>query len=212
MDNYKNVVELLRAGEVVALPTETFYALVVNPFNKDAVSKLLALKPRELGAGIPLVMSDEGQIESLIAKENDEIYRERIALQTTFWPGPLTLVFKLNQQVLAKISPEVLGPAETLAVRVSSSEALNQIARDTAEFGFRMLTATSANPPGYPPAKTPEQVLEYFPNIYCAQALDQNSLQNDLPSTIVSVVEFPFKILRSGAIPEDQIASWVSKS
>ena len=191
----------LLAGELVAFPTETFYGLAADPYNKSAVAKLAELKSRL--ENMPLIAGDEAEIETLVEEQNPQVRLQREALQSTFWPGPLTLVFKANNFALKSLSEKVFGADGTLALRVSP----HPTAAALASMASGLITATSANPKGEDPAKTAEQVQAYFPDIY---VLGDAPLEGGLPSTIVRVLEYPFVVLRDGKIAREELSSWLS--
>ncbi|HKI46144.1 MAG TPA: L-threonylcarbamoyladenylate synthase, partial [Balneolales bacterium] len=105
LDHYA---ELLRAGEVVAFPTETVYGLGADAWNPEAVLKVFSLKGRP--ADNPLIV----HISSLYMLEDftDEIPDTARKLIEVFWPGPLTMIFKKKEKVLDLIT----GGLDTVAV------------------------------------------------------------------------------------------------
>jgi L-threonylcarbamoyladenylate synthase len=182
---------LILNGQVVACPTETCFGLAVDPRNQQAVEILARLKSRFDGTGISLIASDELMVESLISEESFEVKEERLSLQKQFWPGALTLVVNPNQEANKTLRPEIFGPNQTLAIRVSSS-----IASELAKKVGGIITATSANPHGFKSAISEEEVLQYFPNL--------NVLSGVVPggkaSTILDVTTLPFTIIRRGVV------------
>src|SRR6476661_4396214 len=93
-------VDVLRAGGVVAFPTDTLYGLAVDPRRSDAVERLFTLKGRDRSVAVPFVAATLEQ--AMLAVSFSE--RERRAA-AAFWPGPLSIVAPAN----ACIAPEALG-------------------------------------------------------------------------------------------------------
>src|ERR671912_703164 len=115
---------LLRAGGVVAYPTDTFYGLAADPRNPGAVGRLFAIKGRAAGQAIPLIAADEAQ--AIAAAAFDE---RSLRVARAFWPGPLSLVLP----AAAVISKDARADDGTIAVRVPASDAARAIAH---AFGF----------------------------------------------------------------------------
>ncbi len=189
----------LLAGEVVAFPTETFYGFAVDPRSEKAVKKLLFLKDRQLEQGIPLIISNANWVENYIAEEESEVCVKRKKLQESFWPGPLTIVFRANKKAQEELSQGIFGPNQTLAVRVSSNLQATELANRVAG----AITATSANRHGESPTKKANVVREMFPEVYVIEN-DIDSLQN-YPSTLVDVTTSSFEIIREGVISKGEI-------
>lgn len=208
--------QYLATGKIVIYPTETFFGLAVDPCNKDAVDALLDIKSRDINAGIPLIAANVHSIDRLIDLESDEIKARRQVLQDKFWPGPLTIVFAASEYAKQIIASGVFGPDSTLAVRVSSLT----VARELASFSpSGLITSTSANPKGLPPASSVQEATAYFSDFYvfdkdCAgkeereQSSDQLQVpkKNLVPSTLVKTTKLPFEILREGAISASDVS------
>ena len=198
--------ERLRAGEVVAFPTETFFGLAADPSNERAVREVLALKDRGEGGGIPVILDRADRVDELIAEESSFARDRRLALQDRFWPGPLTLIFGLTLAAKGRLSAGILGPGETLAARVSSAD----LARELATGLGGIVSATSANLHGAPPPKTASRVREYFPDIFVVEE-DLASVSGEAPSTILDLTGDKVGVLREGAIPRSQLLECVDE-
>ncbi len=185
---------ILRSNRVIAFPTETFYGLGCNPFQETAVQTLLSFKERDEGAGVPVLIDTSQHLDEWIIDEPSEVKKRRVELQQKFWPGPLTLIISLNEGARKKFFPGILGPDDSLAVRISPSKIATQLASALAG----AITATSANEKGKPPAKNPEGVARYFPDLPIVGSDELPA--GDLPSTILDVRAATFRILREGAI------------
>lgn len=184
--------EVLRAGGVVAFPTETYYGLAVDPFNQAALSRLFALKGRSPGKPVLLIIDAPSQLAGLV----EEIPRPFTILMEKFWPGPLTLVFPG-----AKSLPEMLtGSLGTVGVRVSSHPVARQLVKT---FG-RPITATSANFSGQPAAVTASGVQAQLGHKVDV-VLDGGATQGGLGSTLLGYQEGKVCPLRAGVIPFAEI-------
>ncbi|MBI5560362.1 MAG: threonylcarbamoyl-AMP synthase [Deltaproteobacteria bacterium] len=188
-------VDSYRKGGVIAFPTETFYGLGVDPFNEEAVERLFALKKRPPDKPVSLIIKDWKMLGDIAA----EAPQVAVELAKKFWPGPLTIIFK------AKNLPEILiAKTGRIGVRVSN----NPIARDIISATGSPITATSANPSGKPPAKTPEAVLGYFDgNIDIL--IDGGELKGRFGSTIIDVTGNHAVIVREGEIPAEKILAFL---
>jgi L-threonylcarbamoyladenylate synthase len=132
----------LRAGGVVAYPTEGVWGLGCDPLNFDAVTRLLALKRRHWSKGLILVAADFAQLQPFVQLPS------RTAQKRAFstWPGPTTWVFPAAQAAPMWIS----GERDTLAVRVTA----HPVARALCEAFGGALVSTSANREGRAPARS----------------------------------------------------------
>ena len=183
-------VDVLRAGGVVAFPTDTLYGLAVDPRRSDAVERLFALKGRDPSVAVPFVAASVDQ--ALLAGTFAE--RERRAADA-FWPGPLSIVVPAN----GCITPEALGGRSTVAIRVPAHE----IARTLAgAFGFP-LTATSANRSGESPAISADAVAAALPDVDAL--IDTGPAPGGPPSTIISFDANGPILVRTGAVPWDRV-------
>jgi L-threonylcarbamoyladenylate synthase len=183
-------VEALRAGRVVAFPTDTLYGLAVDPRRPDAVERLFALKGRDARSAVPLVAATLEQA-MLVANFTG---RERQAA-TAFWPGPLTIVAPANSGV----TPEALGGQRTVATRVPAHDIARELAR---VFGFP-ITATSANQSGQPAADSADAVAAALPDVDVL--VDAGRAPGGAPSTIISFEDARPILLREGAVPWERV-------
>lgn len=163
----------LKAGKVLAMPTEAVYGLSVDPTQLDAVHALLALKGRDFDKGFILVAADLAQLAPWIMPLTDEMLQR---VQPT-WPGPVTWIVPAQPDV----SLSITGGRGTLAIRVSAHPEVQAICR-----AFGPLVSTSANPSGKPPAVTAEQVRSYFGNDFPVLAGELGGLAR--PTTVRDVI------------------------
>ena len=185
------VATALREGSVVAYPTDTAYGLAAVPSIPEAVAKIYAIKGRETGKPLPVIVSSLSDADSLVS-----LLGKARKLAIKYWPGPLTVVAPLRSG--GGRSLRALGLAETAAVRVPKSS----WARALAKAAGGAITSTSANLSGQPAPYTAADVRRAFgarrhrPDII----LDAGRLPPRAVSTIVRVVRDKIKILRQGAI------------
>jgi L-threonylcarbamoyladenylate synthase len=143
-------VEQLRAGQVIAYPTEAVYGLGCDPANESAVRKLLALKGRHESAGLVLIAGKYNQIQPWIA-DIDESLKDS-AMQT--WPGPVTWLFPRA----AGVPDYVAGHHDTIAIRITAHEPSRVLCE---AFGSALIS-TSANHTSAKPARSAGEVEGYF--------------------------------------------------
>lgn len=144
--------ELLRAGGVLAYPTEAVFGLGCDPQNLAALERVFALKQRSADQGVLLIGADFAQLEPYLAL--DQVPDERLRVALAGWPGPHTWVFPRS----AAVPTWVVGAHEGIGVRVTAHEPAAALCR---AFGGA-LVSTSANPHGQPPAHSPQEVIAYF--------------------------------------------------
>ncbi|HMA39969.1 MAG TPA: L-threonylcarbamoyladenylate synthase [Gemmatimonadales bacterium] len=182
----------LRAGGLLAYPTETVYGLGSRPVDSD-LRTLAALKGRAAGKPFLLLVASREMAEAQGLAMNESAR----ALARAFWPGPLTLVLPGGSGRL----PDLLrGPEGGIAVRWTSHAGIALLVGELGE----PLTSTSANLPGAPPAPGADAILRDFaPAVADGRllVLDGGVLGNQPPSTVVDCTGPLARVVRSGAIP-----------
>jgi tRNA threonylcarbamoyl adenosine modification protein (Sua5/YciO/YrdC/YwlC family) len=184
----------LEAGNVVALPTDTFYGLAVDPVNLRAVDRIYDIKTRARHKPLSLLIADVAQAYEL-ARDIDTAF-DRLAEK--FWPGPLTIVVKAG----SKLPLRVTANTGNVAIRVPEAA----IARAVVSRLGLPITATSANLRGYPECTyancVRDQLGDQVPMI-----VDGGPTARSLPTTIVDLSGGgnSWMILREGAIPTHEI-------
>ncbi len=136
---------VIRAGGVVAYPTEAVYGLGCDPANEAAVRRLLAIKQRPVHKGLILLAGDTAQLRPWISVSDTDMAR----MQAT-WPGPVTWVVPASERVPAWVR----GRHSSVAVRVSG----HPLARALALAAGTPIVSTSANLSGRPSARNAFQV------------------------------------------------------
>jgi L-threonylcarbamoyladenylate synthase len=186
----------LRAGKLLAYPTETVYGLGSAP-NLQGLAGLARLKGRPEGKPFLLLISSRRMAEDWGLVFN----ASASALAEAFWPGPLTLVLRGGE---GRLPDELRGKEGGIAVRHTSHAG---IARLVAATGLP-LTSTSANRPGGPPAPGPDRLVELFGEEERSGdllVLDGGVLGNVPPSTLVDCTDLMPRMVREGAIPRAEL-------
>jgi L-threonylcarbamoyladenylate synthase len=178
---------IVKQGGVIAFRTDTFYGLGADPFNATAVARVRELKGREDDKPILLLISDAREVERLLSERSKEF--EKLAAK--FWPGPLTIVGK----AVTNLPPEITAGTETVGVRLPADATVRDLVRECGG----ALTATSANPAGRDPARSAEEVLNYFSE-GIDLIVDGGQVTVIEPSTVVDATVSPPRVIREGAI------------
>jgi L-threonylcarbamoyladenylate synthase len=186
---------VIRAGGVVALPTDTLYGLAADPFSDRAVNRIFSLKGRSSRQPLPLIAFDVAQVR----RQLGNLTPLASMLAERFWPGPLTLVI----EGFDSLSHAVTAGTGRVGVRVPN----HRVARGLCEACGHPLTATSANVSGEAPAVEPRSAVDALPDVDIV--LDAGPAAGGLPSTIVDVTGPDPRLIRAGAIPwEEVLAVW----
>jgi len=179
--------DVIRAGGVIAFPTDTFYGLGADPGNAIAVKKVFTIKSRMTGQPILLLLHDRRDVAAWASAVTSSAER----LMDRFWPGPLTLVFPAAPHVL----PELTGGSGTIGLRVPG----NGMTRELLRYLGTALTGTSANRSGGSNPRTAEAVMRELGD-RIDLVLDGGPTGGERPSTIVDVTAEPPRIIRIGAV------------
>jgi L-threonylcarbamoyladenylate synthase len=188
--------KVLDANGIIAVPTETFFGLAVNPFQEEALARLFALKDRAPEKPV-LVLVDGPRRLPQVVREVPEAARR---LMARFWPGPLTLIFPSQPRL-----PRLLtGGTGTIGVRHPRQ---SLTCRLIAALGYP-ITGTSANRAGRPPLVRAAEVVREFQG-GVDLILEAGPCPGGLPSTIVDVTAAPPRLVRPGAIPPAELAETI---
>lgn len=185
-------VAALRAGQVVAIPTDTVYGLSVDPFRAGATDRLFALKRRPTDVALPVLVADQEQALSLATGLSDAAHR----LMARYWPGPLTLVLARNPDVTADLGAN----QATIGLRCPDHRFVRALCA-----GAGPLAVTSANLHGQPTLSTAADVATTFGDAV-ALVLDGGPCAGQ-PSTVVDCTGEAPKLLRQGRIPWEEIVA-----
>lgn len=194
----ERAVEILAAGGIIACPTETFYALMVDVFQEKALARLMAVKGRSEHKPL-LVLVADGLMVGQVAREIPPLAGKFMA---AFWPGPLTLILPARPGLPRPLT----GGTDTIGVRQSGHPLARQLC---AHYG-RPLTGTSANISGREALTKATQVQEELGQLIDL-IFDNGPCAGGLPSTIVSVVEKRPRLVRAGAIAVAELEQRLGK-
>jgi L-threonylcarbamoyladenylate synthase len=189
---------ILRAGGLVAFPTETVYGLGAHALEREAVRAIFEAKDRP--ANDPLIV----HVASASEVPHVALSSPRAeALAQKFWPGPLTLVLPKRPN----IPPEVTAGLDTVAVRVPAHPVAQALLRETG----LPIAAPSANLFGRPSPTRAEHVLEDLEGRIDA-ILDGGATAVGVESTIVDVSSMPARLLRPGGVAVEDIEAAIGSA
>lgn len=184
--------DLIKNGELVAIPTETVYGLGANGLCETAVAKIFEAKGRPQDNPLILHLSEVSEIE----KYCHNVPQEAFLLAKKFWPGPLTMVLPAKDCVPKRTT----GGLTTVAVRCPDSDVTRAIIR----LAGVPLAAPSANISGKPSTTTAEHVRHDHDGRIAA-IVDGGPCRVGVESTIVDLTERPARLLRPGGITPEQL-------
>jgi L-threonylcarbamoyladenylate synthase len=193
-DGRAEAVGVLRAGGLVAMPTDTVYGVGVAMSAEDGLKRLFAAKDRPFDRAIVLLVADLEQAGSV-----GVLSPAARALASRFWPGGLTLV--LAQVPGAGLPTDLTAGLSTIGVRVPDHESPRELAR-----ALGPLPVTSANISGQPAPGDAEGVMAQL-GALIDLILDGGPTRGGVPSTVVDCSGDLARILRVGAIDEAAIAA-----
>ncbi len=183
---------IIKNGDLVAIPTETVYGLGANGLDEAAVAKIFEAKGRPQDNPLILHIAGAEQIEDFC----QNIPRTAYDLAEKFWPGPLTMVL----QAKSVVPKRTTGGLSTVAVRCPDCDVTREIIR----LAGAPLAAPSANISGKPSTTTAQHVLHDHDGRIAA-VVDGGSCRVGVESTIVDLTEDRPRLLRPGGITPEQL-------
>lgn len=178
------VVELLKAGKIGVMPTDTIYGIVGSALNPETVEEIYTLREREKDKPFIILISSLDDLK----KFGVELTKEQKDFLEKNWPNPLSVILVVS----AKEFKYLHRGKNSLAFRMPKNEKLLELLRQTGP-----LVAPSANPEGVKPAETTEEAKKYFGS-KVAFYIDGGELKSK-PSTIIQLYEDGKRIiLRQG--------------
>jgi L-threonylcarbamoyladenylate synthase len=183
---WEMAIDLLRQGQVIALPTDTVYGVAADGLNARAIEKLYDVKERPHDKAIPLLLADPDNLEQ-VALDAPDAAR---VLAAKFWPGALTLVIHARNNLPAVLRAD----GDSVAVRTPN----HPVPRDLARALGHPLAATSANISGGRDPSTAQEVLAQLSG-RLPLILDGGKV-GGIPSTVVDFSVFPPCLMRQGAL------------
>lgn len=194
-ERIRYIAECLSQGQVVALPTDTFYGLAVDPVNLHAVDRIYEIKTRARHKPLSLLVADVTHAYAM-ARDLDQTFDK---LADKFWPGPLTVIVRAGTRLPLRVTANT----GNVALRVSESAIAAAVVR---QLGLP-ITATSANLMGMPECTyagcVRDQLGDRIPLV-----VDGGPTARSVPTTIVDLSGGGdnWQVLREGAIPTHEIA------
>jgi L-threonylcarbamoyladenylate synthase len=182
---FEKAAELIRAGEVIAVPTDTVYGIACSVSHPQAIRRLYEIKGRDARKAIPVLVGNLAQLDLVTANFNE---KARI-LADRFWPGALTIIVEKKPSL-----PTELTSFPTVGVRMPNHVWLLELNRQCGP-----LAATSANLSGKPdPANAIEVAAQLGGRI--PMIVDGGECRGGIASTVVDCTQPEIKILREGGI------------
>ena len=191
--------EKIRRGEVLGMPTDTFYGLAADPYNLHAVDRVYEIKSRSRHKPLSLLIESVDQAADLAWPVPEIFY----LLARRFWPGPLTVIVKADPRLPLKVTANT----GNVALRVPNAEVPLAIIRSAG----LPITATSANLHGEMECTNAMEVRDQLGD--CLSIIvDGGQAPGMMPTTIVDLtVDGTWRVLRHGAIPEEQLVELLGR-
>ena len=200
-DTIRDAAAALKAGHLVAFPTETVYGLGADARNPDAVKRIYEVKGRPIDHPLIVHISSINQLDKWAV----EIPDYAISLARAFWPGPMTLILKRTD--LAK--DFVTGGQDTVGLRVPSDPIALALIEEFEKISNSAIAAPSANRFGQvsptSSADVQDELGEYLSSLDLV--LDGGPCQIGIESTIIECTGASPKVLRPGFITKEEIDS-----
>ena len=188
----------VRRGKVAAIPTDALYTLVADPFNLGAVAQVFQAKGREPHRSLPILVGDLMMAEELASELSNRFF----VLARRFWPGPLTIIVPAS----AKLPLKVTGNTGRLALRHSRSE----VATRLIALLDQPLISTSANISGHPTCHSGIDVFGMMDGR--VDLVIDGGMCNGAGATTIDITEPYWRLIRTGAIEEKEIAECLQPS
>ena len=186
--------EIIKTGGLVAVPTETVYGLAGNGLDEEAVKQIYEVKGRPQVKPLSLMVPGAEAMEQYC----EDVPDGARLLAQRFWPGPLTIVLKAKDH----IPTIVLAGGDTVGLRCPDHPMTLELLKKAGV----PFAAPSANPSGEESPKTAQKVWDYFSG-RIEGIIDGGECGIGRESTIISMAQKPYGILRQGALAEKEIAS-----
>lgn len=188
--------ELLAAGRIVAIPTDTVYGIAAAIETPHAVARLFPLKERDASKPVAVLVADGAQAQELVITSP----RANVLIDA-FWPGALTVVAPRREDFEVDLG----GAGETVGVRCPNHDRVRALCRRVGA-----LATTSANRSGQPPERDAESIALALAGTEVAAVLDGGYIDG-AASTVVRVDGEEITVLRSGPL-DDRIYQLLAPS
>jgi len=189
-------VDLLKAGKLVILPTDTVYGIAADFSNAEAVKKVYEIKGRTQQKPLIILVSSTEMLTELVK----DINAQQKILMEKFWPGALTLIF----QKTSAVSDLITAGGETIGIRMPYQNDTLKIIENLG----RPIVATSVNKSGEPSLNELAEISKHFPEV---SIVDGGKPLLGVESTVLNVNNGQLKILREGAISKETLKKILSK-
>lgn len=185
----RHAAEIIRRGELVAIPTDTFYGIAADPFNLMAVEQIYRVKGRPETRALPILVNSIPQAVSL-ARDVPYTFHK---LAAKFWPGPLTLLVEASTGVPLKITANTGNVAVRWPKSVFVSALIDLVKGP--------ITGTSGNISGQPACATADELFKQMGD-RLPLIIDGGETPGNLASTIVKLEGDDWAVMREGVISE----------
>jgi len=180
-------VELLKAGKLVAFPTDTVYGVGADVFNDEAVEQIFIAKKREPDKPLQVLIASRSDLRTIARTQSDALDR----LASEFWPGGLTIVMQAREDFPRRVR----CGRDTIGVRMPA----NSIALRLIEAFGGPVAATSANVSGLRDPVNAEEVMEYLGG-KVHLVIDAGPTPGNVPSTVLDISVHPPVVIRQGKL------------
>jgi L-threonylcarbamoyladenylate synthase len=185
--------EFIKRGQVVGVPTDTFYGLAADPFNLAAVEEIYRVKGRPENRALPILVSSIEQAAVLTR----DLPLNFLTLAKKFWPGALTIVVEASHGLPLKVTAN----KGRVALRWPNSRVACAIIEQVGS----PITGTSANVSGFPSCSNAQELVRQLGD-RLPLILDSGDTGATASSTIVNLDGDEWRIVRDGQVPEEEIA------
>lgn len=182
----------MRAGKVVAIPTDTLYVLVADPFNLNAIASVFRAKGRELHRALPILVDSVTMAEDYAVSPLSARFQ---LLARRFWPGPLTIITTASRLLPMKVT----GHSGRLALRQSAAA----VPAKLIEKLEMPVIATSANRSGEPTCRSGIDVFGTMDGR--VDLVLEGGVIDGLGATTIDVTEPDWKLIKEGAVTRSQL-------
>jgi L-threonylcarbamoyladenylate synthase len=199
-DTIRDAAAALKAGHLVAFPTETVYGLGADARNVDAVNRIYEVKGRPADHPLIVHISSINQVEKWAA----EVSSYAIALARNFWPGPMTLILRRSE-----IAEDfITGGQDTVGLRIPSDPLALSLISEFEKISDSAIAAPSANRFGHVSPTTALAVSDELRDFLREDdlILDGGACTVGVESTIIDCTGISPRILRPGAVTQEMIA------
>ncbi len=184
--------DFIRRGELVAIPTDTYYGIAADPFNLAAVDQIYRVKGRPETRALPILVNATSQAVSLSRDVPYTFHK----LAAKFWPGPLTILVEASTAVPLKVTAQT----GNVALRWPKSAIVNSLI----DLIQGPITGTSGNISGQPACASAIDLLEQMGD-RLPLIIDAGVTPGNLASTIVKLDGDDWEIMRQGIITQEEI-------